>query len=339
MNAPCPPPTTTAPVFDLREFEHWVVAEFEPSVRRSGGAGHYARAADQPDIELYGIADMACSLHTLGLLHPTVTERAEWAAAFQRFQRPEDGWLRERDPSHGAMHNLAFGLAAMELLDLRPERPVRMAPEHADPRAFLAALDWRSRVYPDSHEGAGIGTVHTLLPELGGRPWLDAYFAACDELFDPRNGLMGRDKPPGGDFDQIGGTFHYVFIYHHFNRRAPYPRERIDAVLGTRQPDGYWHPDNKLWLSFDALYLLTRTLRYCPYRYDDIVACARDVMTHAMRDIFSPAGRAQVFSKRVTTHSVAAALCLAAEAQLFLGAHEVVTDRPLRLVLDRRPFM
>lgn len=333
------PAAASVPSFDLREFENWVLREFEPSVRRPGGAGHYARAADQPDIELYGVADMACVLHTLGLLRPSAAERAEWAAAFRRFQREEDGWLREADPTHGAMHNLAFGLAGMELLDLVPERPVRLAPAHSDPRAFLATLDWRNRVYPDSHEGAGIGTVFTLLPELGGRPWLEAYFAACDALFDPRNGLMGRDKPPGGDFDQVGGTFHYVFLYHHFNRRAPFPRQRIDAVLDTRLPDGCWHPENRLWLSFDALYLLTRTLRYCPHRHDDIVACARQVMTNAMREVFSPAGREQLRAGRVATHSVAAALSLAAEAQLFLGAQEVVTERPLRPVLDRRPFI
>lgn len=334
-----PASASPSPVFDLREFERWVIHEFEPSVRRAGGAGHYARAPDQTDVELYGVADMACVLHTLGLLRPSLAERAEWAAAFAPFQREEDGWLREKNPSHGPMHNLAFGLAGMELLDLKPARPVRMAPEHADPRAYLATLDWKTRVYPESHQGAGIGAVYALLPELGGAAWMDAYFSACDDLFDPNNGLMGRDKPAGGDFDAIGGTFHYVFLYHHFNRRAPFPRERIDAVLGNVQPNGYWRDDNKLWLSFDALYLLTRTLRYCPHRYEDVVACARQVMTNAVRDIFSPEGRAQTFSKRVTTHSVAAALCLAAEAQLFLGSHEVVTERPLRLVLDRRPFI
>jgi hypothetical protein len=34
-----------------------------------------------------------------------------------------------------------------------------------------------------------------------------------------------------------------------------------------------------------------------------------------------------------------AAISIAAEAQQFLGAQEVVTERPLRLVLDRRPFI
>src|SRR4029077_19305012 len=105
---------------------------------------------------------------------------AEWAEAFQVFQNPETGWLVEKTPSHAPLHNTAFALAAMELLDLRPKFPVKMGPECNDPKAFLATLDWKKAVYTESHKGAGIGSIFTLVPELGTPQWFAEFFAACD---------------------------------------------------------------------------------------------------------------------------------------------------------------
>jgi len=331
--------TGPAPVFDLREFVRWITAELEPSVRLPGGAGHYARAPGQTTPELYGVADMACILHTLGVLRPTDQERGEWAAAFQTFQQSDTGWLIEKSPTHTPLHNTAFALAAMQLMDLAPVHPVTMTGEFTDARAFLATLNWRTAVYVDSHKGAGIGSIHALVPALNRPEWFADYFAFCDNQFDPRNGLMGRDKPSAGDFDQVGGTFHYHFLYEHFNRPMPFPERRIDAVIGLQQPDGYWHPTNHLWLTLDAIYLLTRTLRYCPHRFEDVRGVVRNVMGILMRYFYLPEKRRTAFAGQLPVHSLTAAISIAAEAQRFLGAREVVTERPLKLVLDRRPFI
>src|SRR5471030_2343091 len=128
---------------------------------------------------------MACILYTLGRLHPTDGERAEWAAAFQEFQVAGTGWLVEKSPTHDPLHNTAFALAAMQLLDLVPAQPVKVDATYADPAAFLATLDWRTKVYPESHKGAGIGAIHALVPALNSPVWFEAYFAACDTYFDP----------------------------------------------------------------------------------------------------------------------------------------------------------
>src|SRR5690606_38316877 len=131
--------------------------------------------------------------------------------------------------------------------------------------------------------------------------------------FDPDNGLMGRNKPDTGDFDQVGGTFNYAFLYETFNRRMPYPKERIDSVLGLQQADGYWHPANRIWLTLDALYLLTRGLRHTPHRFDDVRKAVRQLMTSLMDDVFSVQGRIRSFSGKLPTHTVMAALSIAAE--------------------------
>lgn len=329
----------SAPAYDLRDFERWIVEEFAPSVRLPGGAGLYARTPSDQEPELYGVADMACILYTLGILRPTEAERAEWRAAFQLFQNPDTGLLVEKSPSHDALHNTAFALAAMQLLNLNPEHPVKMEARFSDIRGFLNSLDWRTKVYPESHKGAGVGSIFALVPAFGTPPWFGEFFSTCDAKFDPRNGLMGEGKPPGGDFDQIGGTFHYQFLYEHFNRHLPFPERRIDSVIGLQQPDGYWHPSNHLWLTLDALFLMTRTLRYCPYRFADVQNVVRRTMDVLMNDVYSPAGRSKTFVGKLAVHSVTAAISIAAEAQRFLGAQHVITTQPLKLVLDRRPFI
>lgn len=338
-SSPSPQRTASTQPYDLREFVNWIETELEPAVRLPGPAGNYAREFGGQIAELYGVSDMACILSTIGKLNPSEKERAEWASVFETFQDPATGFLIEKQPSHSPLHNTAFALAAMQLLELRPKLPITLGPEYHDIRTFLGTLDWKTKVYPESHKGAGIGSIFTLVPSLHSEKWFADYFSTCDSLFDPKNGLMGKEKPAAGDFDQIGGTFHYAFLYHAFNRQMPFPQQRIDAILGLQQPDGYWEAKNHLWLTLDAIYLLTRTLRQLSHRREEIVTAVRKSMDALMRDVFSPAGRKQAFTGRLAVHSVTAAISTAAEVQNFLGADQVETPWPLRLVLDRRPFI
>lgn len=326
--------------YDFRDFVNWIRFEFEPSIRLPGGAGRYPRKVGQTELALYGVADMACSLYTIGALHPSRSERAQWADAFDLFQIPETGWFLEKEPrTLSPQHNTAFALGAMELLEISPRFEVKPQSEYSNIRAYLATLNWRTGVYSDSHKGAGVGSVYALVPTLRSTEWFHEYFATCDSLFDRNNGLMGQGKPAAGDSDQIGGTFHYSFLYQYFNLRMPFPEKRIDTILRLQQPDGYWSKDNHLWLTLDAIYLMTRTLRHTEYRAGDVRACLRRTLTALEKDVYAPAARKQMFSTDGGVHLLTAAISIVAEAQQFLGRQEVVTDWPLKLVLDRRPFI
>ncbi len=181
-------------IFDLREFANWIVNDFAPSVKLPGGAGNYARSPGQTTTELYGVADMACILYTLGALHPTEKERAEWLAAFQVFQKPDTGWLVEKSPTDDPLHNTAFALAAMQLLDLTPQHPVKMGAEFSDPRAFLNTLNWRTAVYSDSHKGAGVGAIFALVPSLGTPEWFETVFCRVRRIFRSEQRTHGQRK-------------------------------------------------------------------------------------------------------------------------------------------------
>jgi hypothetical protein len=177
------------------------------------------------------------------------------------------------------------------------------------------------------------------VPGLGTTQWFNEYFATCDSMFDPNNGLMGKDKPPTGDFDQIGGTFHYAFLYSHFNRRLPYPEKRIDTIIGLQRPDGHWDATNQSWLTLDAIYLMTRTVRYCPHRIDDVNRTILKTIDALMNQMYSIEGRKKAMEGRLPVHTMTCAVSILAEAQQYFGAEVIRSDWPLKLVLDRRPFI
>ena len=324
---------------DLREFIKWIEQDFEPKLRRETQDGRYARHPEDNEAELYGACDMASVLYSIDRLDLDASTRQAWSTAINRFQTEPHGWFRETSPTHSTIHNTAFALSTLELLGAKPRSPVTLDTEYTNAAAYLHKLDWKKGVYPDSHFGAGIGSICYFVEELRTPVWFEDYFATCDALIDSRNGLMGIDKPTSGDTDQIGGSFHYAFIYAHFNRHLPFPEARIDTILSLQDSHGFWDENNQLWLTLDALYLLTRATRQTPHRFQDIKASARKVATHLNSTVFSPKGQAAAFNGMLPTHSLCAAITAAAELQNFLGSHEIITEHPLRNIIDRRPFI
>jgi hypothetical protein len=326
---------------DARAFVTWIERDYEPSVRVAAGAGHYARQPGVPEIDLYGVSDMACVLFTIGRMHPDNAERAGWADAFARLQ-DDAGYYVEAVPTHDRLHSTAFAVAAMELVGLQPARPLAFLDDYAEPEsaeAFLDTLDWRDDVYLGSHRGAGLASLFALDSNRNAGAWFDRWFAALERRFDPRNGMLGEDKPASGDIDQIGGTFHYHFLYEWHHRRMPYADARVDAVLALQQVNGVWSDDSLLWVTLDAVYLLTRTSEHTGYRLNDVAGAVRRAVAAVEERVLSEDRRDEHFGWYLGAHALTAAVSLLAEAQRFLGADEIVTPRPLRPILDRRPFI
>ena len=328
--------------YDLRPFVDWILNEFEPSARVDNTPGNYAIEPGGTSMHLYGTSDMACVLYTIGALHPKEEERSHWARWFQSLQDPQSGYLLSTPPEHGKLHNTAFALGAMKLLEIRPLHPLRFAAEMASRsklEAWLDAMDWREGVYGCSHDGAGLASAFALAPGTVPTEWFGWYFDHLDTYFDANNGMLGRDKPPEGDTDQIGGTFHYAFLYEYFHRRMPCPEARVDAILGLQLDNGEWHPGNPWWMTLDALYLLTRGVRHCHHRPDDARAAVRRTVATCCERVNDSAARQKYFGRYMGVHTFTAAVSILAEAQEFLGSQEVITNEPLRLVLDKRPFI
>lgn len=317
---------------DARPFVAWIRDTYEPACRVGAEAGHYGRSPGRAHPLLYGVADLACIRWTIDELEPTVAERAEWAAAFETFRQP-DGTYVEHRPTHHPWPSTAFAIAAMELLDL-PAAASGFVARH-DPAEVLDRLDWRDDVYLGSHVGAAIGALAVLCDADLPADWWARYWAALEARLDPATGVFGDGKPPGGDSDQIGGTFHYAFLYEHLGRRLPHAAARTDTVLGLRTHDGLWHPENHRWLTLDAVYLLARAAPDDPR----VRATLREVLAIVTAESLSERGRAWFSEWYLGAHDLTATVSLLAEAQRLLGPDEVVTERQLRPVLDRRPFI
>ncbi len=327
--------------FDLREFTDWVVADYEgfSALRRLS-----LRRGDEPGerLDLYDTADYICALATLGRLPDEADGHARLTRALASYQDPVSGHFVEGgSPSHVQLHATAYALAAMCLLDEQPDSPLTFAEDYKTPSdisTFIEALDWRDWVYLESHRGAGLGSIFWNAPGLGTDDWFDRFFSSIEGHLDAATGMFGDGKPAAGDLDQIGGTFHYAFIYESAGRTLPGAGERSRAILGLQRPDGLWDPANPYWLTLDAVYLLSRAAS----RDDTPDSRAATAVYRALEALWPAtvtSGRMAAFGAPMGTHSVVAVLTCFAEAQRLLGPDVVITDGELANVLDRRPFI
>jgi hypothetical protein len=334
----------TAARWDLRPFVDELGVLLEEHALEGG---HHARLSARTDVgrsrtpDAYGVADAVNILYTTASMPSSPSRRAELVAALQSFQDPATGMFH--DPSHVPEHTTAHVSAALELLEARPAHPLRFLEPLRSPETitrFLDELDW-DRPWPASHRGAGVGSA-IVLAEDPSPVWVDAYLGWLDENVDPATGLWraGRMLPLADDpglFANLGGSFHYHFVYLALRRAMPHPERVIDTCL-TLLADG-GAPIAARTVGFaeiDWVYCLHRALRQCGHRRAESEAALAEVAGRVVALLTDPGyWRTPAFDD---LHTVFGALCTVAELQLALPGR-VLTPRPLRLVLDRRPFI
>jgi hypothetical protein len=337
--------------WDVRPFEAWIVDEYLPSLSVGPRPGEYARRPGETETALYGAADVACILYSLDRLDPSPDSAAEWLEVLSGFQDPVSGFFVDRSGSLSTAHNTGFAVGAMNLLHRElsngelPKSPLRFARlvrEPADAERFAGSLDWRNDCY-EAGENL-IGHASSFFNVSGAMPagwfeWLVDYVERTK--MDEANGMVGIDKPPGGDTDQIGGTLHFDFFWAALGRQLPFASARTEALLGLQLPSGLWDPNNPWWLTFDAVYMLRRTLPDLSADRAESVraAVARAASALTARSSDPELRRSDFVDPWIGAHMVTGAVSFFAYAQQVLGESRVITDRPLRSVLDRRPYI
>jgi hypothetical protein len=337
-------------MLDLRPFVRWISDTFAPLVHIGPGPADYTDRAGSTDVALYGAADMACILYSIDALDAS-GQAAAWLDTLSRFQDPRSGYLISSDASLSKVHNTAFAIGAMNLFN--PDLPNGVLPPHRLQFAtnfdtpekmtrYISSLNWKTDVYESGENLIGLASAFANVSGVVPATWIPWFMDYVDQtMVDASSGMLGQDKPPVGDLDQIGGTVHFEFFWAYFKRHLPHVEKRVDAILGLQQPDGLWDDNNPWWMTFDATYMLARAAAAkTAYRAADVRSAVRRALTVVFERAMDPKQREADFYQPVLgVHNLTGAISLFANAQEFLGADVVGTDCPLRLVLNRRPYI
>ncbi len=332
-------------MIDLRDF----VCAVEEIVMRHNlhRPGAYARWLWQGDaggrelgINPYGCADAANILYTIGCF-PDPAARAQWVAVLQGFQEADGGLFREG--THHPIHTTAHVVAALELFDARPRFPLAALEtlRQKDPLvAFLENLDWTWNPWGAAHQGAGVYAALRLAASLPAE-WEDWYFDWLWHEADPETGLWRRGAvAAGGDpllFHHLAGAFHYLFNLEYARRPLRYPERMVDSCLRLYR-EALFSPLGRMvgFAEVDWVYCLNRSLRQCGHRFGESRQALADLAAVYTDYLSSLDPRTDEGLNDL--HQLFGVVCALAELQQAVPGL-LRTERPLRLVLDRRPFI
>lgn len=313
---------------------------------RLDGVGSYTRhlhreGYDSTQVDAYGCADAANILYMLGSLPGGASDRASWIRSLQSFQEPETGIFT--DGSHSTFHTTAHCIAALELFDARPLHPLTFLAglqDHRRLRQFLEDLDW-DRPWPASHDAAGAASALAITGEVGPE-WFEAYFDWFDAEVDTSTGLWrtGRMLPVDeypGLFSNLGGSFHYHFVYDYLRQPWPAVDRLIDTSLTLLHDSAATFAVTDVgFKEIDLVFCLSRARRQTAYRFDDVGAALDLLVDRVVSVLDDPTYRSSTSFDDL--HSTFGAVCALAELQRAVPG-SIHTPVPLRLVLDRRPFI
>ncbi|GAA2209000.1 hypothetical protein GCM10009850_044580 [Nonomuraea monospora] len=340
----------TAQQWDLRPFTTWIAEEFLPSAKAGPGVADYGQSPGATRPALYGTADAACILYTLDRFDG-IGPAGVWLQALARYQDRRSGYFVDDTPILPTAHNTGFAIGAMQLFE--PHLHNGAAPlgtlSFAEPmrdtswtERFFNTLDWRSRCYEAGEIVTGLASTFYNVTGVVERRWFDWLVSYIESAkLDATTGLAGLGKPEQGDLDQIGGTFHFDFVWAALHRTLPHAQARAKTLLGLQKTGGLWDEHNPWWLTFDSIYMLGRTLPHVPGDLADRVreAIAKAVTALAARALDSGTRTKDFVDHWQGVHMLTGALSAFAYAQQVFGTETLRTDRPLRLVLDRRPYI
>jgi hypothetical protein len=288
----------------------------------------------------YGIADAANILYTIGSFPRDRRDREAIVAVLADMQSEDDGLFHEG--THHPIHTTAHCIAALELFDASPSRPPTSLLKYKSVegiRGFLDSLDWRERPWTEAHRGAGVYVALVLTGSVDDA-WEDAYFDWLAEETDRETGLHRRGALPSGSpatrFPNLAGTFHYLFNVIFARRPIRYPEALINAAMEIGRDDASPLGSTVGFAEIDWVYCLNRARWQSGYRFSEVT----DALLR-FADSYIPMLQSidhESDERWNDLHMLFGATCALAELQQALPGY-IRSSTPLRLVLDRRPFI
>lgn len=319
------------------------------------GPGQYARWLWHRDgremgVNPYGCADAANILYTLGRFPADEGERRAFVETMRGMQDEKTGLFTEA--THHPIHTTAHVTAALELFEARPAHRLASYDPYRSREglyALLDGLDWQKNPWNMSHRGAGLYAAMKLAGEST-EEWESAYFDWLWSEADPVTGLWRRGfadvapvspVPIDGIAPQswhLAGTFHYLFNCEYAKMPLRYPDRLMDTCLNLYRHGAVLPTFGRMvgFMEIDWVFCLSRALRQSGRRFAE----AKEAL-----DEFARSYTGYLLSLDPETdeglndlHMLFGALCALAELQAALPGR-LTARTPLKLVLDRRPFI
>jgi hypothetical protein len=289
--------------------------------------------------DAYGCADAVNLLYTLNKFPKSAEERAAHIEALQSLQDKSSGMFITEGVHH-VMHTTAHCVSALELLDASPLYPLRDAEPYKDINEVFSVLDGIDWLHcgKGAHFGAGVYAALVNTASVN-KDWTTEYFKRLTEVCDSESGLW--KKEPTNNFPkrlQIGDTFHYLFNYGYEKEPIPYPEALIDSCLEAYKNGDMGKEFGKQfhYIEMDWVYCLNRASQQTPHRFYEI----KQVIESFAEQYLSYLSQVDWETEEGADdlHLCFGVCCALAELQRALPG-KLQSSVPLRLVLDRRPFI
>jgi len=311
------------------------------------GNGAYARYLWQDaggnrklGINEYGCADAINLLYTINEL-PKGEQREACIAALQSLQHEDTGLFQE--PTHHFIHTTAHCIASLELFDAEPLYPQKRMLEYFTKdgiKGLLDSLRWVEAPWRDSHEGAGTYVIGVLTNNVD-LDWQNYYFSL---LYDNTDDILGMSRKGTVDekaiplFHHLYGWFHYMFNMQYAKRPLKYPEKLVDTCIRMYDENllGNHFGRSIGFAEVDWVFALNRATRETPHRFKEAKERLYDFGVKYIEYLetldFTTDERLN------DLHCLFGMACCVAELQAALPG-KFISTKPLRLVLDRRPFI
>ena len=181
-----------------------------------------------------------------------------------------------------------------------------------------------------------------VLTDEGSGEWYRRYFRWLWDNADPETGFWKKGCPRQEGavelYQFMAGGFHYLFNHEYAHMPLRYPEKVIDSCIWMYDTHSIlpYMGKTSSFIDIDWVYCLSRASRQTDHRRAEV----QDRLTDLWKIYVQ-------FWKNVDwntdesvndLHTLFGGVCALAELQQALPG-ELLSDRPLRLVLDRRPFI
>lgn len=328
------------------DIDNFVQAAYEITASHALPDGGYARWIWQNKdntrdlgINPYGCADAANILYTIGRFPKDEETRRQCISALRSLQDPKSGLFVEA--THHPIHTTAHCIAALELFDASPKYKPYALLKYSDVKElikFFNELDCDNDRW--SHRGAGL-FVSMVLTESVDKQWQEAYFNWLWENADEESGLFRKGCVNAGNVPishHFAGTFHYLFNIEYAKMPIRYPDKIIDTLLSYCKDEKTRNDLSRQigFLPVDWVYCISRARRQAPHRFNECTEALTDFAERLTGHLKSL--DPETHDGINDLHGLFGVLCCLAELQQALPGF-IKSEKPLRLVLDRRPFI